>query len=138
MSDLKDIRWKQRFENYHKAYTFLEKYCIQDTFSELERAGFIQMFEAAFELSWKVLKDYLKAEGFQVNSPRQAIKKSFEIGLIQDGEIWLKALADRSLTVHTYDEVKAEELIILIKNEYLPLLRSLYRRLAGELNQCLD
>jgi hypothetical protein len=33
-----------------------------------------------------------------------ALKKAFEIGLIEDGDNWMKLLNDRNTTSHAYDE----------------------------------
>lgn len=53
------------------------------------------------------MKDYLEDQGFiDIKSPREAIKKAFEASLITDGHNWLKALEDRNLTSHIYDEPK--------------------------------
>lgn len=130
---LKDIRWKQRFENYEKSYLLLDKYSNQPITTELERAGIIQFFEMTFELAWKVLKDYLEAQGYVVKSPRETIKQAFQVELINDGHVWLDALAKRNLTTHTYDDALAEKLLNQIKGEYLPELKSLYQKLLGEI-----
>ena len=129
MSDKKEIRWRQRFENYEKSYELLAKYVDQYEYTELEQAGLIQIFETTFELSWKVMKDYLESEGYDVDSPRGAIKKSFEIALIQEGDLWLQALSHRNITVHTYDKSKVEELVDIIKEDYFPMLESFYEKM---------
>lgn len=126
MSIDEDIRWQQRFYNFTRAYKLLGKAALINSPSEVERAGLIQFFEMAFELSWKLIKDYLSAEGYDVKSPRAAIKQAFQIELIADGMIWLKALEDRNLTVHTYDEETAEKVEKKIRELYLPVLTNLY------------
>ena len=64
-----DVRWRQRFEHLERAFSRLSAACSQDSYSELELAGLIQMFEFTFELAWKTMKDLLTHEGFVVNSP---------------------------------------------------------------------
>ncbi|NMB64882.1 MAG: nucleotidyltransferase, partial [Spirochaetes bacterium] len=83
-------------------------------------------FEITFELSWKLLKDYCEYIGYDIHSPRDAIKTAYSIGIIDNGQTWLDALMDRNLTVHTYDEDIANEVYNKIKNEYYPLLEKLY------------
>lgn len=39
MENLKEIRWKQRFENFDKSYRLLKKYSNQLINTELEMAG---------------------------------------------------------------------------------------------------
>lgn len=133
MSELKEIRWKQRFENFNKSYILLDKYSKKEELSELEQAGIIQFFEMTFELAWKVLKDYLEAEGYIVKSPRETIKQAFQIQLINDGHIWMEALAVMNLTTHTYDEKLVNKLINDIINIYFPELKLLHDKLEKEL-----
>jgi len=126
----KDIRWAQRFENFSRAFALLEDAAAIENMSITERAGLIQFFEMSFELSWKLLKDYLNAEGYDVKTPRAAIKQAFQIELIDDGTVWLDALEDRNLTVHTYDEETANKVEKSIIDGYLPLLRMLHSTFA--------
>ncbi len=125
----KEIRWRQRFDNFENAYKLLEKYIVIANPGELERAGIIQFFEMAFELAWKVMKDYLEAEGFQAKSPREAIKQAFQAELLEDGQVLMDALEDRNLTVHTYDEKTAIEIEESIKSGYFPALRQFYEKM---------
>lgn len=133
MDNLKDIRWKQRFENFDKSYKLLNKYAKQPITTELERAGIIQFFEMTFELAWKVLKDYLEAQEYLVKSPRETVKQAFQIGLIDNGHVWMDALSNRNLTTHTYDEELANKMTNEIITMYLPELDKMYKKLSKEL-----
>jgi nucleotidyltransferase substrate binding protein (TIGR01987 family) len=129
-----DIRWKQRFSNFEKAFMNLDlgvKISDPDT---VQKAGIIQFFEICFELGWKVLKDYMEEKGItEIDFPRDIIKKSFEVELIQNGSVWLEALKNRNLTSHTYDEVMADRVISDIKNGYYLVLKDLYYKLKTEI-----
>ena len=133
MENLKEIRWKQRFENFDKSYKLLKKYSNQEITTELERAGIIQFFEMTFELAWKVLKDYIESEGYMVKSPRETVKQAFQIGLIDNGHVWIDALSNRNLTTHTYDEELAIKMTSEILDAYLPELDKMYEKLSKEL-----
>ena len=133
MDNYKEIRWKQRFQNFEQSYKLLARYINKSIETELERAGIIQLFEISFELSWKLMKDYLEAEQFQIKSPREAVKQAFQIGLIDKGDIWINALEDRNLTVHTYDEKLAQKMVKDITETYFPELKKLYEKLIKEL-----
>jgi len=125
-----DIRWKQRFQNFEKALGHLAEALEIEQPDLLQKAGIIQFFEMSYELAWNTLKDYLEEQGFiDVKSPRSAIKKAFEIGLIEDGHTWMDLLLDRNLTAHTYDEEKATEVEELIHEKYFPVLTELYETL---------
>ena len=56
------------------------------------------------------MKDYLESQGYDVKSPRETVKQLFQIGLIDNGHIWIDALSNRNLTTHTYDEELAEKM----------------------------
>ncbi|MBM7554488.1 nucleotidyltransferase substrate binding protein [Thalassobacillus pellis] len=132
MAHGKEVRWKQRFENFEKAYLVLQENVTHPIKTDLERAGLVQLFEVTFELSWKVLKDYLEAEGFSVKSPRETLKQAFQIGLIEEGHPWMDALADRNLTAHTYNDALADKLVKEIKESYFPMIEQLYHKLSKE------
>ena len=126
-----DIRWIQRFENFKKSFALLSKYRDFNTRSEFERAGIIQFYEMTFELSWKLLKDYLESQGFIITSPRDAIKQAFQAGIIDDGEIWIEALNSRNLLTHTYDEETAIKISEKIINHFYPEILKINQYFEG-------
>lgn len=128
-----DTRWKQRYQQFSNAFKLLELSLQITQPSVVERAGIIQFFEMAFELSWKLLKDYQEAEGFQINSPRNAIKQAFQSELVTDGHQWIQALEDRNLTTHTYNEVTAQLVEQKIRGDYFALLAALHLTFAKKL-----
>lgn len=130
-----DFRWKQRFQNYQKALAELNKGLELQEFSVLEQAGIIQLFEVSFELAWKTLKDYLFYQGFEVNSPRAAIRQAFASNLLAAPETWLEALEGRNRFSHTYDRALAEDSVKLIREHYAPLLFALEQTLVGRISE---
>ena len=134
MSNSDEIRWQQRLENFGKALAQLDAACDMEDYSDLERAGLVQMFEFSFELAWKTLKDLLFYEGYDVKSPREIFRKAFEVEYLDetDAETLLDGLEKRNLLTHTYDEATAREAEDLIKNHYAPVLRRIYQLLENK------
>jgi len=116
-------RWRQRLQNLNKAAKRLEEACAQEKYNELEIAGLVQTFEFTFELCWKTLKDKLTYEGYDVNSPREAIQKAFEMALLTDVDSWLEALESRNVFTHTYNDEISKQAVALIKGKLAPMLR---------------
>ncbi len=127
-----DIRWKQRYDNFSKAFNQLKEFIEKGELNKFEVQGLIQCFEYTFELAWKTMKDYLELEGFEVKSPRDTIKTGYRIELVQDGHVWLDALEKRNLLAHTYDENKAAEAENLIRTQYFGMLAALNEKLGED------
>lgn len=130
----KEIRWQQRFNNFEKTVKLLERTLEIKKPSEAEKGGLVQFYEMAFELSWKTLKDYSEAEGFNVKSPRETIKTAFQAEFISNGHLWLEALEDRNLTAHIYDEATSDKVIKKIRTNYFHIIKELYLNLKNELD----
>ena len=125
-----DIRWIQRYANFHKACQRLlgvtQSSRSIDDFSELEQEGVIQRFEYTFELAWKTLQDLLIYKGYEfMTGPNGTLKMAFEDGLISDHERWRKMAKSRNTLSHVYDDEEVREIIMLIFSEYAPLLDEL-------------
>ncbi len=133
---MQDVRWIQRFNNYKKALKQLGN--AVDLMSErelsiLEKQGVVQCFEYTHELAWKTLKDFLESKGnLDIYGSRDATKKAFALGLINDGEVWMHMIKSRNLTTHTYDEKTADEVIGIVKDSYFNLFLKLKSRMEAQ------
>jgi len=129
----KDIRWKQRFVNFKKAFAQLEKAVVIEELSDLEREGLIQRFEYTFELAWKTLQDLFKEKGYiGITGPNPVIEQAFTDGYISDSKAWARMAKSRNLTSHTYNEETAEDIAEDIVDEYFDLFSALIERLDIE------
>lgn len=123
----KEIRWKQRFQNFEKAFfQFDEAVSTIDKLSVLEKEGLIQRFEYTFELAWKTLKDFLESQEVEAKFPREVIKKGFRYEIISDGEMWMEMLEKRNLMAHTYDEEIFEKAVSQVVSLFYPEVKKLY------------
>ena len=131
MSNADEGRWRLRLDSFGAALARLDEACEQASYTDLERAGLIQTFIFSRELGWKVLKDLLSYEGHDANSPREAVRKGFEAGYLDedDCETFLDAIGRRNMLSHAYGDEMAREAEALIKGRYHPMLRRLRRRL---------
>ncbi len=128
----KDIRWKQRFQNFEKAISLLQDAVNKKNLSDLEIAGVIQIYEFTFELAWKTVKDYLEEKQVEVQFPRDAIKEGFTYGILKNGDVWMDMLLKRNLMSHTYNEKNAILAYSLIVNEYFVALVEVFQQLQKE------
>lgn len=130
-SENKDIRWEQRFANYKKALSQLKKFIDKGELSELEEQGLVKAFEYTYELAWTSLKDFLEFRGqTEIYGSRDAIRKAFQLNLIEDGESWMDMLKSRNITSHTYNKETAEEICQAVKDVYYSLFQQLETRLG--------
>lgn len=125
-----DVRWKQRFENFERAFGLLQEAFAQapEAMSDLEKEGAIQRFEYTFELAWKTLKDYLVYSGvvFDQVTPRSVIKQAFAAKIIQDGQTWIDMLDQRNLMSHTYDDESFRIALDSISRSYLTAMDQVF------------
>jgi nucleotidyltransferase substrate binding protein (TIGR01987 family) len=126
-----DIRWKQRFQNFDRAYVLLRQALDRgpSALSPLEKEGVIQRFEYSFELAWKTVKDFLEEGGLVISpvTPRQVLKDAFAAKVLTDGQAWIDMLDHRNLLSHTYDFSVFEKAVDAIAARYLPAMEELHQ-----------
>ena len=141
MTNTQNIRWKQRFQNFEKALTVFKDRCSDvkvhpkgSKYYDAFQMALVQAFEILIELSWKVLKDYLENEGYtEVQTGKRAFRQAFQDGMIENGEVWLKALEIRNHTSHIYDVSILEDLNVFVIESFLPEVKKLHNTLQAEL-----
>jgi nucleotidyltransferase substrate binding protein (TIGR01987 family) len=125
-----DTRWKQRFQNFDRAFVLLREALERGptVLSPLEKEGVIQRFEYSFELAWKTVKDFLEAGGLVIAplTPRQVLKDAFAAKVIADGQVWIDMLDHRNLLSHSYDASVFEKAVEAIARRYLPAMADLH------------
>ena len=131
-----DIRWKQRFRNFSRAFSLLrEALELQPSqLNQLEKEGIIQRFEYTFELAWKVLKDVMESDGIALDqiSPKAVVRQAYSAKYLDNPEVWLNMIGDRNLMSHTYDFAKFEAVINTLRESYLPELEAFYHDLIAK------
>jgi nucleotidyltransferase substrate binding protein (TIGR01987 family) len=118
-----DVRWRQRFQNFQKAFSQLAnaaKLAKERELTDLEQQGLIQAFEFTHELAWNTLKDFLESRGrSNLFGSKDATREAFAGGLIENGDAWMKMIENRNETTHTYDEETADEIGEAILSQYV-------------------
>ena len=122
MSKTPDVRWRQRFQSFQKAYGQLSaavQLAAQRPLSELEQQGLVKAFEFTHELAWNTLKDFLESRGTtELYGSRDATREAFAKGLITHGDTWMDMIKARNRSSHTYNEKTAREVTTAIREHF--------------------
>lgn len=130
--DNQDVRWKQRLQNFKKAFIQLENAVNTPELNALERQGLIKSFEFTYELAWNTLKDYLVEMGYlELIGSKDTFRQAFQSGLLTEAELWMDMVKSRNLTSHTYIQETAESIGKDVINVYYPLLKQLLTKLEA-------
>lgn len=124
----------KRFEQLKSLYNnMLSDFSIHQN-SRMFVVAITSSFDQLFELSWKVLKEYLFDElgvrEAKTGSPKIIIKLAYEYKLIDDEEFWISLLKDRNDDTHHYSESEARAYAARIEYNYLPLYAKFIKNLC--------
>lgn len=102
---------RERFElvrqQFERALVRLHEALDQNE-TDFMRDALIQRFEFTYELGWKCMFYWLRAQKEKVPEVvRPVIQAAFRAELIADADLWEKIKDYRDETSHTYDEKKA-------------------------------
>lgn len=106
--------------------------------NEIYRTGIIGQFNLTFELAWKALQEILKLHGAveaETGSPREILQLGYKMGFLDDSAVWLSMLKKRNTYVHIYNEAEADELLLLIRDSFIPAFSVLENTLMNKANE---
>ena len=91
--------------------------------NDIYRTGIIGQFNLTFELAWKALQEIMRmhsVEGAATGSPREILQLGYRIGFINEPQVWMLMLKKRNTSVHIYNEDEIDEMIMLIRDSFIP------------------
>ena len=131
-----DVRWKQRFQNFEKAFLKLKEALAESDLNELERNGVVQRFEFTLEIGWKTLKDYLQYQGLTFPlTPKGTLRQAQQSGLIDYTQALIDALEVRNELAHDYDGEKFARAEKSIRENIFPAFEKLYGFFASRIEK---
>lgn len=117
-----DEKFYRRFQSFKNSLAALSEARERDMDDSFVISGTGAKFSITFDLAWKVMKDiiiqYYAVVDFPKGSPREVLKKAFELGLI-DGDVWMEMLKNRNDFTHDYDGTLVKEACQKIVNIYI-------------------
>lgn len=106
--------------------------------NEIYRTGVIGQFNLTFELAWKALQAVLRvhgAEGAETGSPREIFQLGYKLGFVEDSAVWLTMLKKRNTSVHIYNDDEIDEMLLLIRDSFIPAFVVLNHTLEKKLDE---
>lgn len=129
----------KKLDNFSNCLSILKNadFKLAET-NDIYRTGIIGQFNLTFELAWKALQEIMKihgVEGAATGSPREILQLAYKIGFLNDSAVWILMLKKRNTSVHIYNEEEVDELILLIRDSFLPAFVNLEKLLNEKLNE---
>ena len=104
--------------------------------NESYRTGIIWQFNLTLELAWKALQEILKlhgAAGAETGSTREILQLGYKLGFLNDSAVWLLMLKKRNVSVYLYNEDDIDEMILLVRDSFIPAFSALEKTLREKL-----
>ena len=104
--------------------------------NDIYRMGVVGQFNLTFELAWKALQEVLRmhgVEGVETGSPREILQVGYKVGFVNDSSVWLLMLKKRNTSIHIYNEEEIDELIVFIRDSFIPAFTDLEETLQEKL-----
>ena len=103
-------KFEAALSQYKHAVKNIEE-VLQEEKNEFIRDSAIKRFELTFDLAWKTVKAFLEEYHNAICvSPKTCFREAFNKGVISYDDYWIELANVRNNTVHTYNEILAEEI----------------------------
>ena len=127
----------KELDNFSNCLTILRNadFKLADN-NDIYRTGVIGQFNLTFELTWKALQEILRLHGAEeadTGSPREILQLGYKLGFVNDSAVWLLMLKKRNTSVHIYNEQEVDEMILLIRDSFIPAFVALEKTLKEKL-----
>ena len=109
--------------------------------NEIYRTGVIGQFNLTFELAWKALQAVLRVHGAENSNtgfPRAFLQLGYKLGFVNDSVVWLLMLKKRNIAAHIYAESEIDEMLLLIRDSFIPAFSALEKILRDKLKEAED
>lgn len=120
-----DEKYYKRFESFSNSLNTLAEAKTRDLSDSFVISGTGAKFCITLDLAWKTMKDIIlqhyMVSGFATGSPREVLRKAFELNLIS-GDVWMEMLKVRNEFTYDYDGTIVEKYCKIIVETYIDVL----------------
>ena len=132
----------KKFDNFSNCLAVLQQADFEmANDNEIYRTGVVGQFNLTFELAWKALQAVMREHGIaeaNTGSPREMLQLGYKFGFVDDAEVWPMMLKKRNLSVRLYNEAEIDELLIMIRDSFIPAFEKLRQTLLEKLEEMAD
>lgn len=131
------LLYMKKLDNFANCLDILKQadFDLADS-NDIYRMGVVGQFNLTFELAWKALQEVLRmhgVEGAETGSPREILQVGYKVGFVNDSSVWLLMLKKRNTSIHIYNEEEIDELIVFIRDSFIPAFTELEETLQEKL-----
>ncbi len=134
-----ELQSMKKLDNFANCLNVLKKADFESANNdEIYRTGVLGQFNLTFELAWKALQEVLMEYGVreaQTGSPREILQLGYKVGFVEDSAVWLTMLKKRNTSIYIYNEEEADEMLLLIRDSFIPAFFALEETLRKKLRE---
>lgn len=118
----------KKYDNFCAALDNLKEiYKYEEPYDTVTLTGLVGLYGICFEQSWKMMKAVLTEHGYEAStgSPKTILKTAYSAGMINDEDLWIRALEARNNVTHAYNREIAYAIIKMTKENFYDMFEEL-------------